>query len=139
MKVRRTKRLTSTTKRSSKSVTATILPNKKLLKLAAFLTKPDKIAARPMPVDIITAMASSAYLGIFFLIASMPRAAATQAAMAPRTGLKPKISPEATPASDVWARASPIMESRLRTMMIPIQGIIRDSKMPTKKAFCIKA
>jgi len=62
-----------------------------------------------------------------------------QAATAPATGLIPIMSPKATPAREVWESASPIMESRFNTITTPMQGITMASRIPTTKAFCIKA
>ena len=58
---------------------ATMLPKRKLLKLAALRTKPDKTPASPTPADRMMAMDISAYRGSFFRMASIPKAAATQA------------------------------------------------------------
>ena len=41
---------------------------------------------------------------------------------APASGLAPKTSAVATPASEEWASVSPIIEVRLRTKKIPITG-----------------
>ena len=65
---------------------ATILPKRKLLKLAALLTKPDNTAAVPIPTESMIAIAISAYWGIFFRIASIPNAAPIQVTVAPTTG-----------------------------------------------------
>ena len=117
---------------------ATMLPKRKLLKLAALRTKPDKTPASPTPADRMMAMDISAYRGSFFRMASIPKAAATQAAVAPSTGLILKSNPAATPAREVWDKASPIMDNRLSTMTIPTQGMISARRMPTKKARCMK-
>ena len=85
------------------------------------------------------AMDISENLGSFRRMASIPRAAITQAAAAARTGFTPRISPAATPAREVWDRASPIMDRRLHTITIPIQGMMAARRMPTRNARCINA
>ena len=107
--------------------------------MAAFLTNPDRTPARPIPADIMTAMDISENLGIFLRIASIPMAATTQAAAAVKTGFSPRISPAATPASEVWDRASPIMDRRLHTITSPIHGITAARRIPTIKARRINA
>ena len=44
------------TKYSSKGVIATMLPKRKLLKSEAFLTKPDKTPAKPIPMESVMAI-----------------------------------------------------------------------------------
>ena len=131
--------LTAITRYNSPLLIATILPNRKLLKLAAFLINPDKTPARPIPADIMIAMDISENLGIFLRIASIPIAATTQAAAAVKTGFSPRSSPAATPASEVWDRASPIMDRRLHTITSPIHGMMAARRMPTIKARCMNA
>ena len=111
-----------------------ILPNKKLLKFVPFFTNPDKIPASPIPVDIIMEIAISEYLGIFLRIASTPNAANRQIPIAPKIGLIPSSSPSATPASDAWESASPIIDILFKTIVIPINGVIRASKIPVINA-----
>lgn len=118
---------------------ATILPNKKLLKDVTFFIKPDNTPANPTQAEVIIAIDTSEYCGIFFLMASTLSAAKMQAIIAPSTGLMLIIRPADTPANDACERASPIMESLLSTMVVPIQGIIIDSSMPTINAFFINS
>ena len=63
----------------------------------------------------------SAYRGSFFRMAQS-RGRGTQAAVAPSTGLILKSNPAATPAREVWDKASPIMDNRLSTMTTPDTG-----------------
>ena len=63
---------------NSKSLIATILPNKKLLKLALFETKPDNKPATDTLKDIIIAIDISPYFEIFFLMYSIDKAAIIQ-------------------------------------------------------------
>src|SRR3712207_3458820 len=103
---------------------ATILPKRKLEKPAELEVNPDSIPASPTPADITIDIDISAYFGNFFLINSTPNPAATVTIIAPSIGFIPSNNPIATPASDVCDRASPIIDSLLRTIVTPIQGII---------------
>ena len=95
--------------------------------------------ARPMPVDMTIATASSEWLPSFFLMISMEKAATIHTAIAPTIGLNPRRRPSATPASDEWERASPMRERRLWTMTVPRQATITDRRRPTRRALCIYA
>ena len=81
----------------SKLVTEEIEPNKYDSKEFPPGAKSERIAARPSPVLIITAVAISPYWGNFFLIISIIKAAITQTMAEPKRGSKPRISPKPTP------------------------------------------
>ena len=123
---------------SSKESIATMLPKRKLLKSLEFLTKPERTPARPMPTDSVIATASSEKAGMRLRIASIQSAATTQMPTAPRTGLKPRRRPIATPASEECDSAEPIRERRLWTTTVPRHAMITERRMPTTKAFCMK-
>ena len=130
---------TAATATSSSSLTATMLPNKKLEKLAALGTKPESTPANPTPHDMTMAMASSACPSKRFRTSSMAPAAAKQATTEPATGSTPAISPPATPASEACERASPIIDRRFRTTMTPMQGIAAPSTIPAMNAWFMNA
>ncbi len=108
------------------------------MKLLAFFTKPDSTPASPTPVDIMMAMDISEKRGSFRRMASMPKEAKTQATAAARMGFTLSRRPAATPAREVWDRASPIIDRRLKTITMPMQGMMAASRIPTTKARCIK-
>ena len=124
---------------TSVSVIATILPNRKELNAVPSSMKPDNTLASPIPTDIIIDMDISAYFGNALRIPSMLNAAIIQTTTAPTIGLIPRISPSATPASEVCDNASPIIDNRFNTTITPISGMITARRIPTRNAFCINA
>lgn len=138
-RLKKTTRARAKTRPSSKVVMVTIDPNKKELKEVESLTKLVRIPVRPRPAEVMMAMAMSEYLGILFLTASIPKAAKRVEATAPTIGLKPKARPAVIPAREEWDRESPTIDSLLKTMTMPIRGMMSDRAMPTTKAFCINS
>ena len=124
---------------NSKSLIATILPNKKLLKLALFETKPDNKPATDTLKDIIIAIDISPYFEIFFLMYSIDKAAIIQKITEAKIGFILKTSPKVIPAREVCDIASPIIESLFKTITTPMHGIIIAKIIPTKKALLIKS
>ena len=127
------------TPQSSASLTVTMLPNRKLEKLAALGTKPESTPASPTPVAMTMAIASSACASKRLRITSTHPAAATAATVAPSTGFMPAMRPAATPASEACERASPIMERRRITMNTPTSGTASPRTTPATKARCMNA
>ena len=109
-----------------------MLPKRKLLKLAALRTKPDKTPASPTPADRMMAMDISAYRGSFFRMASIPKAAAT-GCRGPQHRIDIEKQPGRHTGQRCGTKASPIMDNRLSTMTIPTQGMISARRMPTKR------
>lgn len=124
---------------NSKSLIATILPNKKLLKFELLATNPERSPATPIDKDIIIDIDISPYLAIFFLMNSIDNADNMQNMIDATIGFILKTKPNVTPASEVCEIASPIIESLFNTTTTPMQGIITASIIPTRKALRIKS
>ena len=121
----------------SSALTVRMLPNMKLLKLDALGTKPESTPARPMPVAMTMATASSDCSRKRLRTPSTQRAPARQATTAPATGLTPATRPPATPASEVCESASPIIERRLSTTVTPTSGMMTPKSTPTTRLLCM--
>ena len=118
---------------------ATMLPNRKLEKLAALGTKPESTPASPTPHDMTMAIASSACPSKRLRTSSTAPAAARHATTEPATGSTPAMSPPATPASEECESASPIIDRRFKTTMTPIQGMAAPSTIPATNAWFMNA
>ena len=127
-------------KYNSKSVIATIEPNKKLFILVEPLViNPDNTAVRPIPADITTTVAISEYLPNDFLKTSIPDNRKNRKHHRTQNRINSEQSPNAIPANAECDVASPIAESLLSTIETPIHGAITAIIAATTNALCINA